>query len=261
MEKPKFDIAYRRQLLYKRKRKRQLVFRFTLLFISIILFSIFLLFNKKSEVNKNITSTNNNNNNKIVVCIDPGHGDFDAGAKGLSASLEKDIVLDISLKLGKLLEENGVKVIYTRTNDSLTWLDNANDSLKERIRIPKVLKADLFLSIHCNSDYKNQESKGVETWYKPKDENSKALALAIQNSLINANYTDDRSIKTYKDKEDALAVLELNSSTPVLLELGFLSNSSDERYLISEKGQETISESIKKALLTYIEENKSTLKK
>ena len=87
------------------------------------------------------------------------------------------------------------------------------------------------------------------------------MALAIQNSLINANYTDDRSIKTYKDKEDALAVLELNSSTPVLLELGFLSNSSDERYLISEKGQETISESIKKALLTYIEENKSTLKK
>ena len=130
MEKPKFDIAYRRQLLYKRKRKRQLVFRFTLLFISIILFSIFLLFNKKSEVNKNITSTNNNNNNKIVVCIDPGHGDFDAGAKGLSGSLEKDIVLDISLKLGKLLEENGVKVLYTRTNDSLTWLDNANNSLK-----------------------------------------------------------------------------------------------------------------------------------
>ena len=261
MEKPKFDIAYKRKLLYKRKRRRQLIFRFSISFVCIILLSIFLFFNKKSSVNKNITTTNNNKDNKIIVCIDPGHGDFDSGAKGISGSLEKDIVLDISLKLGKLLEEKEIKVVYTRTSDSLSWLSTANDSLKERIKIPEVLKADLFLSIHCNSDYKNQESKGVESWYKPKDENSKSLALAIQNSLINANYTDDRNIKTYKDKEDALAVLELNSSIPVLLELGFLSNSSDERYLKSEKGQETIAESIKKALLTYIEENKATLKK
>ncbi len=260
MEKPKFDISYRRKLLYNRKRRRQLVFRFSLLFICIILFSTFLLFNKKSAINKNIVSSNNNNN-EIVVCIDPGHGDWDIGAKGLSGSLEKDIVLDISLKLGKLLEENGIKVIYTRTNDSLSWLDTANDSLKERIKIPEVLKSDLFVSIHCNSDYTNQESKGVETWYKSQDDNSENLAMTIQNALINANYTDNRNIKTYKNTEDALAVLELNSSIPVLLELGFLSNTSDERYLKSDKGQDVIALAIKNALLTYIEENKTTILK
>lgn len=261
MEKSKFDIAYKRKLLYKRKRRRQLIFRFSLLFIAIILFSLFLLFNKKSTINKNITSSNYNKNTEITVCIDPGHGDWDTGAKGLSGSLEKDIVLDMSLKLGNLLEENGVKVVYTRTNDSLTWLSTANDSLKERIKIPEVLKADLFVSIHCNSDYKNQESKGVETWYKSKDENSKVLASTIQNALMNLNYTEDRNIKTYKNKEDALAVLELNSSIPVLLELGFLSNTSDERYLKSEKGQEAIANAIKNSILSYISENKNILKK
>ena len=262
MEKPKFDISYKRKLLYKRKRRRKIIFRLSLLLISICGIFLILLLNESPFIKKQIIFTNNNSSNdkEIIVCIDPGHGDWDTGAKGLSGSLEKDIVLDISLELGKQLEENGIKVIYTRTNDSLPWLDTANDSLKERIKIPEVLKADLFISIHCNSDYTNKEAKGIETWYKSKDENSKNLALTIQNALINLNYTEDRKIKTYESKDDALAVLELNSSIPALIELGFLSNTSDERYLKSDRGQEQIATAIKKSLLSYIEENKSILK-
>ena len=260
MDKPKFDIASKRKLLYKRKRRRELIFRLSLLLISIFILSIILLLNRKPYLNKKITSTTNNTND-IVICIDPGHGDWDTGAKGSSGSLEKNIVLDISLELGKLLEENGLKVVYTRTNDSLPWLDTANDSLRERIKISEVLKSDLFISIHCNSNYDDKNAKGVETWYKSKDENSKNLSLTIQDALVNLNYTDDRGVKTYTDKENALAVLELNSSISSLLELGFLSNSSDERYLNSEKGQEAITLSIKNAILNYIKENKSLLKK
>lgn len=258
MEKPKFDVAYKRKLLYKRKRRRQLIFRLSVLLVGICILSLILLLNKKPSVSKKVTSSSKNDS-EIAVCIDPGHGDWDTGTKSSSGSLEKDISLEISLKLGKLLEENGVKVIYTRTNDSLPWLDNANDSLKERIKIPKVLKADLFISIHCNSDYDNKDSKGIETWYKSGDENSKNLALTIQKSLAKLNYTEDRSIKTYGSKEDALAVLELNSSIPVLLELGFLSNASDEKYLKSEKGQEAVTIAIKNALLSYIEDNKTMI--
>ncbi len=258
MDKPKFDIASKRKLLYKRKRRRELIFRLSLLLISIFILSIILLLNRKPYLNKKITSITNNTND-IVICIDPGHGDWDTGAKGSSGSLEKNIVLDISLELGKLLEENGLKVVYTRTNDSLPWLDTANDSLRERIKISEVLKSDLFISIHCNSNYADKDAKGVETWYKSKDENSKNLSLTIQEALVNLNYTEDRGIKTYTDKENALAVLELNSSISSLLELGFLSNSSDERYLNSEKGQKAITIAIKNAVLDYIEKNKSTL--
>ncbi|MGG7143024.1 N-acetylmuramoyl-L-alanine amidase family protein [Clostridium nigeriense] len=216
------------------------------------------MINNKNYVNKKIAFSSNNED-KIIVCIDPGHGDWDTGAKGLSGSLEKDIVLDISLKLGKILEENEIKVIYTRTNDLLPWVETANDSLKERIRISEIFKADLFISIHCNSNLDDKDSKGAETWYKNNDENSKKLAQTIQNSLKELNYTEDRGLKTYESKDDALAVLELNKNIPVLLELGFLSNSYDEKYLKSDSGQESVAKALSKSILQYVEENKDII--
>ena len=258
MEKPKFDITYKRKLLYKRKRRRQLIFRLSAILSGICILSLILLLNDKTYVNKKVTFSSNSED-KTIVCIDPGHGDWDIGTKGISGSLEKDIVLDISLKLGNLLEENGIKVVYTRTNDLLPWLETANDSLKERIKIPEVFKADLFISIHCNSDLDNKDAKGIETWYKANDENSKNLAQSLQNALADLNYTENRNLKTYESKDDALAVLELNKSIPALIELGFLSNPSDEKYLKSDRGQEASAKAISGAILQYIEENKDII--
>lgn len=258
MENPKFDITYKRKLLYKRKRRRQLIFRLSITLSVICILSLILLLNNKTYINKNVAFSSNNED-KTIVCIDPGHGDWDIGAKGTSGSLEKDIVLDISLKIGKILEENEIKVIYTRTNDLLPWLETANDSLKERIKIPEIFKADLFISIHCNSDYDNKDSKGIETWYKANDENSKNLSQALQDALIDLKYSEDRGLKTYESKDDALAVLELNKSIPTLIELGFLSNSLDEKYLKSDRGQEASAKAISEGILKYIEENKDII--
>ena len=263
MENQKFDIAYKRKLLYKRKRKRKLILRISLVLSAFFSLSFILLLNNKFDnsnnyVNKKVTTTSSNED-EFIVCIDPGHGDWDVGTKGTTGVLEKDIVLNISLKLGKLLESNGVKIIYTRTNDSLPWLETANDSLKERIKIPEVFDADLFISLHCNSNYDDLDAKGLESWYKPSSEASKDLALAIQNSLLKLKYTDDRGLKTYKNKDDALAVLELNSSIPALIELGFLSNYADERYLKSNRGQDACAKAINEAILSYIENNKEDL--
>ncbi|MBD7915462.1 N-acetylmuramoyl-L-alanine amidase [Clostridium sp. Sa3CUN1] len=254
-----FDISSKRKLLYKRKRKRQLIFKIYIVLLAISILSLILLLNKSTPVNKKVISSSNSLDNKIIICIDPGHGDFDTGAKSSSGIFEKDIVLEISLKLGKLLEENDIKVIYTRTNDSLPWLETANDSLKERIRISKAFKADIFISIHCNSNYDDISAKGIETWYKPNDESSKNLALILQTSLSNLNSTIDRGIKTYDNKDDALAVLELNESISALVELGFLSNTYDEKYLNSDKGKEAFAKSIKDGLLNYIESNKDII--
>ncbi|WP_066891939.1 N-acetylmuramoyl-L-alanine amidase [Clostridium nigeriense] len=259
MNNQKFDIAYRRKLLYKRKRRRQVLFRLSILLTGFGLIFLILLLNKEPPINKKIISTSSDN--KIIVCIDPGHGDWDTGAKSNSGDFEKDIVLNVSLKLGKLLEEEGIKVVYTRTNDSLPWLETANDSLKERIKIPEIFKADIFISIHCNSNYEDTNVKGTETWYKANDENSKALASSLQNSIINLNYSSDRGIKTYGNKEDALAVLELNESISALIELGFLSNTSDEKYLKSTKGQEASAKAIKEGILNYINSYKDTILK
>ena len=258
MENSNLNIAQRRKILYRKKRIRKFTFRLICLISLILLLyiPIKLISNNKSEnyaINKKVTT--NINQKVTTICIDPGHGDWDSGAKGYKGTLEKDIVLSIALKLGNLLEQNeNIKVVYTRTNDSMDHIKTSNDSLKERIKISEIFKADIFISIHCNSNYDSTDSRGIETWYNPNKEESKELASFIQDSLISLEYTEDRGLKTYAKKEDALAVLDLNTANSALVELGFLSNFFDERYLSSEKGQRNIAESLNNSLLEYIKQ-------
>ena len=112
----------------------------------------------------------------------------------------------------------------------MPWLTNANDSLKERINISKVSNADIFISIHCNSNEAANDANGIETWYKPTSSESERLASIIQSELVSLNYSSDRGIKYYS-KDNELAVVEKNSAISVLTEVGFLSNRDDERYL------------------------------
>jgi len=256
MKNSKFNISEKRRILYRKKRFREFTFRIICFILLLLIAYIPLksISNKKvdnSTINKKVTT--NIKEKPTIICIDPGHGDWDTGAKGYKGSLEKDIVLSIALKLGKLLEENeNVQVVYTRTNDSMDYLKTSNDSLKERIKISEIFKADIFISIHCNSNYDFADSRGIETWYNPNKEESKELATLIQDSLSSLEYTEDRGLKTYEKKEDALAVLELNTANSALIELGFLSNLFDERYLSSEKGQKNIAEALNNGLMDYL---------
>lgn len=99
-------------------------------------------------------------NGKKIKCvvIDAGHGGHDPGAVSASKVKEKDISLKLALKLGKMIEKNhsGVKVVYTRKTDVFV-------ELHKRAAIANDNKADLFISIHCNSS-KKCEPFGVETW-------------------------------------------------------------------------------------------------
>lgn len=186
-----------------------------------------------------------------TVCLDPGHGDWDYGAISPNGTAEKDITLAISLKLGKLLEEDGsFKVIYTRATDTMDWIETANDSLKERIKISKLCNADIFVSIHCNYSSDSNDILGVETWYNPSDDSSLTLAKYLQQALIDLEYTTNRGLKSYVSGEE-LAVLELNTSTSALVELGFITNSSDEKYLISDLGQSNCANALYKAIVEY----------
>ena len=94
----------------------------------------------------------------FVVVIDPGHGGHDPGAVG-KISKEKNINLNVALKLGKQIKKNcpDVKVIYTRDRDIFIPLDR-------RAEIANNAKADLFISIHTNALAKNRTAKGASTW-------------------------------------------------------------------------------------------------
>ena len=225
-----FNLTERRKLLHERQRKRQKIFK--LITLSIPLFIVLItIINIMSNRNNTIAAFNLaipkiEEKQLYTVCIDPGHGDWDYGAISPNGTAEKDITLSISLKLGKLLEEDGsFKIIYTRATDTMDWIETANDSLKERIKISKISNADIFVSIHCNYSSDSNDVLGVETWYNPSDDSSLTLAKYLQQSLIDLDYTNNRGVKSYVPGEE-LAVLELNSTTSALVELGFLTNPS-----------------------------------
>lgn len=246
-------------MLYIRKKKRKriikCIFTTIILFIVIIIINIIISNKTATHATFNLAIPKVEETSKYVVCIDPGHGDWDYGAISPNGTAEKDITLAVSLKLGNMLEKEGnFKVIYTRTTDNMDWIETANDSLKERIKISKICNADIFVSIHCNYSSDSNEILGVETWYNPSDDSSLTLSKYLQQALIDLDYTTNRGVKSYVPGEE-LAVLELNTTTSALVELGFLTNSSDEKFLSSDAGQTKCANALFEAIVEYRDDN------
>jgi N-acetylmuramoyl-L-alanine amidase len=111
------------------------------------------------------------------IVIDPGHGGHDTGTIGSNGLEEKDLVLDVSLRLGKLLQQRlGADVVYTRNDDTFVPLET-------RTAIANQTEADLFVSVHANSS-QNPESRGVETYYLNFTTSSDALEVAARENAV-----------------------------------------------------------------------------
>ena len=124
-----------------------------------------------------------------LIVIDPGHGGPDSGAVGKSGLLEKEVTLDIALRLKELLEdEEGFRVILTRETDVLV-------PLEERTQIANQSGADLFMSIHTNS-FRKRSVRGSETYFLAAAKNDQArAAAALENSSVRFDLADDQSQK------------------------------------------------------------------
>lgn len=247
--KNKNNVERRSKSMGKKLLKISIKALFVLLLILGLLFVNNLV---KKEVNANSETVNNydqkSDTSNFTVCIDAGHGGYDVGTKNSSNVYEKDVTLEIALKVGAVLEKDGIKVLYTRTTDKVSWpADNKQDS-RARVKVSNEAKADAFISIHCNGDT-DSSYKGIETWCRFPDTEGEKLAKSIQNELINSSYSSDRGLK-YESNE-ALAVLTLNNSVSALIEIGFLSNSSDSNFITSESGQDVCANSIAKGILSY----------
>lgn len=221
------------------------------------------------------------------ICIDAGHGGKDPGASGVKAH-EKDIVLSIALKLGKLVRETypGINVVYTRDKDVFIDLD-------KRGKIANDNKADLFISIHINSSTA-KSPRGLETYVLGLHRSKENLEVAMkENSVI--RYEKDYSVKyagfdptrvesyiifsllqnIYLEKSLSLAsfvqeemveatkridrgvrqagylVLKDAAMPAILVEAGFISNLEEERYLCTQAAQSKIAASICAAIGKY----------
>lgn len=232
----------------------------------------------------------------FVVVIDAGHGGHDPGAVG-KISKEKNINLNVALKLGKQIKSNcsDVKIVYTRDRDVFIPLDR-------RAEIANNAKADLFISIHTNALAKNRVMKGASTWTLGLAKSDANLEVAKrENSVIlyesdyktryagfNPNSAESYIIFEFmQDKymsqsvhlaslvqkhfrntcqridrgvhQAGFLVLKASAMPSILVELGFISTPEEERYLNTETGTTNLSNGIFRAFLTYKREQEIRL--
>lgn len=185
---------------------------------------------------------------EVIIVIDPGHGGDDLGTYH-GNTLEKDLNLDISLKMGAILEEAGINVVYTRIEDKEVELD-------ERAFKANDLDATLFISVHNNSMPDNPNYRGTETLYCPSQTSmlgkmdGEKLASIIQKNLVSVLKTIDNGIISRPN----LVVLRKTTMPAVIAEIAYLSNSSDREMLkqdgFRQKAAKALADSVFEALET-----------
>jgi N-acetylmuramoyl-L-alanine amidase len=221
------------------------------------------------------------------IAIDPGHGGYDTGTIGPHGLLEKNLCLDVALRLGQLIEANlpGAEVIYTRKDDRYVGLE-------ERTAIANRTDADLFISIHANSS-RTGEARGVETYSlsltAPQDstalaarENalarssfhdlpelikkitrnemigeSRQLAVDIQNSLSQSLQLVS-SRETNRGVKQAPFIVLTDANMPaVLSEISFVNNPSDENLLLESGQRQRVAEGLYRGIAAFLDRLRS----
>lgn len=168
----------------------------------------------------------------VTIVIDPGHGGPDPGATGKTGTIEKNNVLATGLKLASLMRSAGARVIMTRSTDITpakgTYSELAD--LKARIKIANDQNADLYISLH-NDAFSNPAAGGPTTYYSaasPVAAQSKALAASIQSELVKTIALSNRGVKAAN-----FYVVKNTKMPAVLVEVGFISNPTEEKLLAS----------------------------
>lgn len=193
--------------------------------------------------NKIITTNALPITNKTVI-IDAGHGSPDEGAIGFNGTTEAAINLEIALKLQKLVEQSGAKVILTRSDENGIYSNKPNSirnlkisDIKNRVDIGNNSNADIFVSIHLNKFPASQSYNGWQTFYQNKSEKSKYLASLIQANLNkNIEKKNNRKIMPISN----IYIMDNVKIPAVIVECGFLSNPSECEELRTESYQNKI---------------------
>lgn len=201
-------------------------------YILSILFLVMFVVIYTASVNFSVITSSSNVKSAVpVIVIDAGHGGVDGGAVASDGTNEKDINLDIALKLNELMKLNGFSTVMTRTEDISIHDDDATtirqkkvSDLKKRLSILDDGDALCMISIHQNI-YSSSKYSGTQVFYGKNNTLSETLADSIQNQVVTLMQPDNkRAIKqTTKD-----IYLLYNAQKPcVMVECGFISNQEE----------------------------------
>ena len=171
-----------------------------------------------------------------LIVLDAGHGGRDQGTSAGEA-LEKDINLAMVKRLAEILEEAGETVIFTREDDIKVGLE-------ERAAFANQNEADLFVSLHCNYCEDNAEVQGLECYYREDSEEGEALANQIVQAVQEEERIENRGTRTA-----GFRVLKKTEMPAVLVEMGYLSNSSECDKMTEDAYQELLAKKIAEGIL------------
>lgn len=188
-----------------------------------------------------------------TIIIDPGHGGEDSGALGITGVKEKDLNLNISIKLKEELLKRGFNVIMTRDTDTMLNDKDAKkkkiSDLKNRVKLANNYPNCIFLSIHMNYfDDKNQ--KGAQVFYSDNNKENLLIAECIQKHL--KENLDKKNNREAKKSKDNIYILKKIESPACLIECGFISNPNEEQMLSKDEYQLKIVKAISDGIFEYI---------
>jgi N-acetylmuramoyl-L-alanine amidase len=217
------------------------------------------------------------------IVIDAGHGGHDTGTIGPTGLMEKDLCLDVALRLGKIMQQKlpGAEIVYTRSDDTFI-------PLEDRTRIANEAKADLFISIHANSS-PDHGARGIETYYlnlkgspdamevaarenaasqdgihdledlvkkitrTEKIDESKEFALDVQDSLSKRIQKTAKPVKNRGVRKAPFVVLIGADMPSILTEISFLSNPADEQLLKKPEHRQRVAEGLYSGVSEYLQ--------
>jgi N-acetylmuramoyl-L-alanine amidase len=217
------------------------------------------------------------------IVIDAGHGGHDTGTIGPTGLMEKDLCLDVALRLGKIIQQRlpGADVVYTRSDDTFV-------PLEERTHIANEAKADLFISIHANSSH-DHGARGIETYYlnlkgspdamevasrenataqesvhdledlvkkiarSEKIDESREFAADIQDSLSKRIQKQYKPVKDRGVRKAPFVVLIGADMPSILTEISFLSNPADEQLLKKPDHRQRVAEGLYQGVASYLQ--------
>lgn len=206
------------------------------------------LLKKNFSWNEDSRETSAEAMSKTTVILDPGHGGIDAGKTAINGTEEKDINLNIALKIKNKLKKEDIDVIMTREADERLGQTQKED-LKERVSLMNSKKPVLSVSIHQNS-YHQENVSGAQVFYHSKSGEGERAAGILQEQLNLLQPDNPKKIKA----NDTYYILKNTEVPAVIAECGFLSNYAEAEKLADDAYQEEIAGAVAKGILLYIEE-------
>ena len=205
-------------------------------------------------IKKDIIETKSNCLLRPTVIIDAGHGGFDGGAVALDGTVEKDINLEISKKLCSILNFSGFDIIMTRTDDTATdSIDGSiakrkKSDLNNRLKLMENNKDAIYVSIHLNK-FTTSSANGAQVFYTPNFNEASVLGEEIQKSIT--SLLQPYNTRVIKKGTDSTYILKNAKVPAVIVECGFISNSSELEKLKNNDYQTQLSFAIATGILNY----------